>query len=212
MYPSSFTEGNKILRNLVFSIDKELENSEQQIFSCFENYQKYYQKSKENFENKVNALSAFHEKSEIRKADLRARIEIIEKIILTQQESLKIKEETIATPLYENNKLIEMINEQTLMAKNLYSDLSNFLEFFEKGLGLEICKINNNVEFKFNYIRQGNKNDHIIMISIVNNNYVLVKCIPYLEKIELLIGDLNITNDLSKFIKRVRSQFKLLYN
>ena len=105
-----------------------------------------------------------------------------------------------------------MINEQTLMAKNLYSDLSNFLEFFEKGLGLEICKINNNVEFKFNYISQGTKNDHIIMISIVNNNYVLVKCIPYLEKIELLIGDLNITNDLSKFIKRVRSQFKLLYN
>ena len=131
---------------------------------------------------------------------------------MTQQESLKIKEETIATPLYENNKLIEMINEQTLMAKNLYSDLSNFLEFFEKGLGLEICKINNNVEFKFNYISQGTKNDHIIMISIVNNNYVLVKCIPYLEKIELLIGDLNITNDLSKFIKRVRSQFKLLYN
>ena len=212
MYPSSFTEGNKILRNLVFSIDKELENSEQQIFRCFETYQKYYQQSKENFENKVNALSAFHEKSEIRKADLRARIEIIEKIILTQQESLKIKEETIATPLYENNKLIEMINEQTLMAKNLYSDLSNFLEFFEKGLGLEICKINNNVEFKFNYISQGTKNDHIIMISIVNNNYVLVKCIPYLEKIELLIGDLNITNDLSKFIKRVRSQFKLLYN
>ena len=100
MYPSSFTEGNKILRNLVFSIDKELENSEQQIFRCFETYQKYYQQSKENFENKVNALSAFHEKSEIRKADLRARIEIIEKIILTQQESLKIKEETIATPLY----------------------------------------------------------------------------------------------------------------
>jgi Chromosome segregation protein Spc25 len=211
MYPSSLSDANKHLKSLVLKYGHELSGFEHGLYKYFEESRKHYLKSKENFENSLAVLQAAHEKADMKKNILKTKINHLQNIISIQKENLKVKEDTINISFSPGTTHIQNLQDQLTTAKSVKKDLENFLSFYESGLGLEIYKSGEVIEFKFHHISQTSKNEHIIGISFSNGCYTISKCLPHLEKIEGLLEELNYLNDLSRFIRSVRNQFKSLY-
>ena len=212
MHYHSESEGNKLMKDTIFQLLQGIEGLEKRIFTHYDEQNRFYKRKRDDTDSILMRLSTDHDNNEIKIAGLTQEISYFEKLIEIDSALLKSKEETLALEFSPDYSFVDEVNHQLNGARSLNDELQAFLKFFEDNLGLIITSSNSSVVFKFQHITKTSKNEHSIAISHKNGLYLLNNCWPYLPEIEGLLKDLNLTNDLSRFIKAVRAHFKRLYS
>lgn len=96
-----------------------------------------------------------------------------------------------------------------------YRDIRMKLEIVRKAhferLGLKIERKGENLKFGFDHIARDRKSEHSITITLRDNKYKIVDCIPDIPKLNELLLELNSTLILGNFLKKLRKEFTKLY-
>ena len=200
------------MKDTIFQLIQGIEGLEKNLLTHYDEMNRFYNRKREDTDSILTRLEMDHANNEIKIAHLTKEIGSYENLIERDSALLKSKENILHLGFHPDYSFIDDIHHQLSISNTLKSELQSLLQFFEDNLGLIIASSNSSVVFKFQYITQTSKNEHSVAISHKNDMYVLNTCWPYLPQIDNLIKDLNLTNDLSRFIKSVRADFKLLYN
>jgi kinetochore protein Spc25 len=84
-------------------------------------------------------------------------------------------------------------------------------DFYRKYLALDFQRVDDNrLRFVFTHIDPANHERQFIFSVFVNsaNTYELVECEPRLANVAALVADLNADNNFSRFVQRMRAQFR----
>ena len=210
---STFSDGIKLIKELSQKATQKLNLYEKDIQRYYEENNKHYKNHKEKCEVLLATNSYNHENCEEKIAILKEKIGLSNKIISVNEATLKIKEEAISLKIDIDNTTGILLLEDELNQKiKVKNELTEFLNLFERSLGLEITCVEDSTVFKFKHINEFNKNEHYVSISCGDEGFSLKQCAPFLSEIHNLVQELNFSNDLSKFIRHTRRQFQLLYS
>ncbi|KAG0541216.1 hypothetical protein BDA96_03G477100 [Sorghum bicolor] len=87
-------------------------------------------------------------------------------------------------------------------------NLENSLMWYDKFLGFQVVG-GEGVKFVFNKIDvQSPDKEYSFCVKLVEERYVLVRCVPFVDGIEELVKELNCNNDLYKFVRFMRNRFQ----
>jgi hypothetical protein len=151
-----------------------------------------------NTEQKITEL-------EMKKEILNEEIECLQHKSSTQEQFFCDARQLLGSNVHNLHETVSALKKQIATSEDLYN-------CFETTSKLNILKKENCIRFDFSCITQLNQNKHFVELSRENQVYVLISCVPLINGIEELLVSLNRTQDLTFFLKTVRSKFKLLYN
>ncbi|CAD6227878.1 unnamed protein product [Miscanthus lutarioriparius] len=87
-------------------------------------------------------------------------------------------------------------------------NLENALMWYDKFLGFQVVG-EEGVKFVFNKIDvQSPDKEYSFCVKLVEERYILVRCVPFVDGTEELVKDLNCNNDLYKFVRVMRNRFQ----
>ncbi|CAD6234470.1 unnamed protein product [Miscanthus lutarioriparius] len=87
-------------------------------------------------------------------------------------------------------------------------NLENALMWYNKFLGFQVVG-GEGVKFVFNKIDvQSPDKEYSFCVKLVEERYILVRCVPFVDGTEELMKDLNCNNDLYKFVRVMRNRFQ----
>lgn len=182
------------------------------INSHYEGLHKFYQKDQETIEEFIYRNRTEHDQRSSKIESLKEKIKAYKALSQSTEEMLEAKKSFLDLKIEIDLSHVRAEEEMIEKAKATKKELEDFLQIYEQRLGLEIRTNEENcVTFQFADINPVNKNQHFIEISYQDDVYKLHKCIPQIDDIELLMTDLNYSNNLRSFIIEVREKFVMLY-
>ncbi|KYQ91535.1 hypothetical protein DLAC_07296 [Tieghemostelium lacteum] len=110
----------------------------------------------------------------------------------------------------ELQQLSETVKIQEQKVNRSLNSLSHIFQLFKQYLSLEFKRFDDKFKFIFTNINRvdNDKAYHItIQIEKQSEIYRLIECQPAIPNIEDLVLELNQTNNLSSFVKKIRSEF-----
>jgi septal ring factor EnvC (AmiA/AmiB activator) len=107
-------------------------------------------------------------------------------------------------------RLFDEVNKEKEYKTN---ELSLGRDFYRKYLSLDFQRVEDNrLRFVFTNIDPANHDRQFIFSVFINNSnkYELVECEPRLPSLDALLADLNADNNFSRFVQRMRAQFRAI--
>lgn len=126
------------------------------------------------------------------------------------QELAAQRQQLIATQ-QEIDKQRRLFDEVNKEKEYKTTELTLGRDFYRKHLALDFQRVDDNrLRFVFTHIDPANHDRQFIFSVFVNsaNRYELVECEPRLPVVDSLIDDLNADNNFSRFVQRMRAQFR----
>nr|CAB3504276.1 unnamed protein product [Digitaria exilis] len=88
-------------------------------------------------------------------------------------------------------------------------NLEKAIMWYNKFLGFQVVG-GEGVKFVFNKIDlQSPDKEYSFCIKLMEERYILVKCVPFVDGSKELVKDLNCSNDLYKFVRTMRERFQI---
>ncbi|KAF8646878.1 hypothetical protein HU200_065684 [Digitaria exilis] len=149
----------------------------------------------------------------------------------TKRSKHKLMGESILNTTATNEKLRSLLMDQRARKEEYVNDISNQLQaiesleaesdvkedknlekaimWYNKFLGFQVVR-GEGVKFVFNKIDlQSPNKEYSFCIKLMEERYILVKCVPFVDGSKELLKDLNCSNDLYKFVRTMRERFQI---